>query len=530
MRNSNKVRENAARIDAAIAAKDNGLRADIGDALDDHRNAPRPDPACLYGLIGDVARAGADNTEANPFAIAANFISFMSAAVGRGPYMAVGNTMHHCRSFTLHVGRSGRGRKGDAVALVVRIANAVHALDQNAAPQIHRGGLSSREGLVFLIHDGFKEGKREVPPISDKRLWVVESEFANILQQGKRDGNTLSPALRDCWDGVSLKPATKSNRLHASDPHVNVSGAITPGELLALIASKDLSNGFANRFMLVWAERTQIVPFPQPTTLEHVKQLAKQVKAVLDYCQAQRFAERDHMRIDLTEAAKALYSKLYRGELNDNSAGERITALIERRAPMLLRLAMLFALCDLKTEVDEHHITAALAWIRFSVDSMKFVFASAADEVAVAEVNEAAAKIVRYLTGKTKVTRKELSVHCFSGHASKDRIDAALDELLSSNPPRVMVQSISRPKGSPGTATKVYRLTAANCANSANCEHLPVLQGDFCESELSELCELGQHNESEFATVSTVRGQQEHMQSRTSVDDSHSSPVNMEIL
>ena len=91
------------------------------DGLDNHRNAPRPDPACLYGLVGDVARAGGDTTEANPYAIAANLIAFMGCAVGRGPYMPIGNTWHHARMFMLHIGRSGRGRKGDAVALIGRI-------------------------------------------------------------------------------------------------------------------------------------------------------------------------------------------------------------------------------------------------------------------------------------------------------------------------------------------------------------------------------------------------------------------------
>ena len=46
---------------------------------------------------------------------------------------------------------------------------------------MHRGGLSSREGLAALIHDGFKQGSREIPAIEDKRLWVIESEFANDL-------------------------------------------------------------------------------------------------------------------------------------------------------------------------------------------------------------------------------------------------------------------------------------------------------------------------------------------------------------
>ena len=501
------------------------LLSEAGDdeTLDNHRNAPKPDPACLYGLIGDVARAGSAETEANPYAIAANFIGYMSTGVGRGPYMAVGNTWHHCRQFTLHIGRSGRGRKGDAVALVSRIDKALRALDEHIAPQVHRGGLSSREGLVFLIHDGYTEGKSEVEPIHDKRLWVVESEFANILQQGKRDGNTLSPALRDCWDGVSLKPATKSNRLYATDPHVNVSAAITPGELLSVMASRELTNGFANRFMPIWAERIKIIPFPKATSQDDVNRLAERVMLVLEHCGAQRWVDKDHLRVELTPEARKLYEKLYRGELNDNSAGDRITALIERRAPMLLRLAMLFALCDLQTAVDVPHINAAMAWIRYSVESVKFVFASAADEVLVAETNDMATKIVAYLGDKSKATRKQLTADCFQGHASKSRIDAALDELLSSNPPRIRVESIPRPKGSPGTATKMYELTDAKPANSANREEAYGLADDMGKSERRELCELSQSESSSVRTVSTLRQSENHPHPIVNADSSHNS-------
>ena len=491
------------------------------DQLDNHRNAPRPDPECLYGLVGDVARAGSENTEANPFAIAANFLGYMSAAVGRGPYMAVGNTWHHCRLFTLHVGRSGRGRKGDAVALVSRIDSALRVLDKYAAPQVHRGGLSTREGLVFLVHDGYKEGKQDIEPIHDKRLWVVESEFANILQQGKRDGNTLSPALRDCWDGVSLKPATKSNRLHATDPHVNVSAAITPGELLSLIANRDLTNGFANRFMVIFAERTQIVPFPKSTSQDEVDKLARRVKAVLDHCKAQTFVEKDNMRIELTDTAAALWVKLYRNELNDNSAGDRITALIERRAPMLLRVAMLFALCDLKNEVDVHHIKAALAWVRYSVESIKFVFASAADEVKVAEVNDTAQKILVYLKNVERASRSNLTTNCFNGHVSKVCIDAALDELLSSNPPQIIVDSVPRPKGSPGSPQKFYQIAGAKCAKSAKREYPCGSRADSGKRELSEVCEVSSAEEPDYATLRTLRKGQNGPLTRMDIDTSH---------
>lgn len=492
------------------------------DLPDLHRNPPRPSQECLYSLVGEVAVAGSAQTEANPFAVALNFIAYLSAAVGRGPYMPVGNTWHHARLFSLHVGRTGRGRKGDAVSIVHRIDKALRALDSTLAPQVHAGGLSSREGLVMLIHDGFKDGKNEVEPIYDKRLWAVESEFSNVLQQSKRDGNTLSAALRDIWDGVSLKPATKNNRLWASDPHIALSGAITPGELRALMASRELTNGFANRFLLIWAERIKLFPFPKPTPQREVDGMAAKVKVVLCFAGADRPVDRDIQRMEFTDAATKRYAALYLGELADQSAGEKVNALLERRAPVLLRLAMLFALTDLTFQIDVCHIDAALAWVRYWSDSVKFVFASELDEAGTAQTNGDAEKIVAYLMTNDRSTRKQITAECFQGHATKTRIDAALDELLSATPPRIVVEAVPRPKDKPGSATKFYVLAAnsANCANSGPPRGL----GDSLQPcELSELCELSPATETTVRTVSTVRKPLNQAASRTSAHDSHSS-------
>lgn len=488
---------------------------DIADP-DNHRNAPRPDPACLYGLVGDIAAAGSETTEANPYAIAASAIAYLGCAVGRGPYMPIGNTWHHARFFMLHVGRSGEGRKGDSVSLIKRIAHRLSELSEAHAPQVHSGGLSSREGLAFMIHDGYRDGKEDVPEVLDKRLLVIESEFVNVLQQGKRDGNTLSAALRDCWDGVSLKPATKTNRLWASHPHVGLLAAITGSELMASMASRDMSNGFANRFMPYWAERTRLLPFPKATPADEVDRLARRVLQVLEFCKADRWAERDTLRVDLSPAAAKRWASLYRGELNDRSHGERINALIERRAPMLLRLAMLFALTDCMTTVEVRHVDAALAWIRYSVESVKFIFGSAADEAEVEETNETAQKIVAFLLAKHRVTRKQITVECFAGHLSKARIDAALDELLTCNPPRIVVEE---DRSGPGRPTKFYELNSANKANKANFKQTCGLGPDF------EGCEQCEHSEQTTCDSSQVRRVREHQNLPGTRINIESSPV-----
>ena len=453
-----------------------GLNADI--FVDTHRNAPRPDPACLYGLVGDVAQAGSSNTEANPFAIAAAMLAYLGAAVGRGPFMPIGDDWNHARLFMVHVGRSSRGRKGTAKKLIYRINNAVKTLDEYLVPQVHRGGLSTREGLALMIHDGYKDGKTEVPAIEDKRLLVVESEFANILHQSKRDGNTLSAALRDAWDGTSIRPAVKTCRVWATDPHIGIIGDVTPSELRELMHARELTNGFANRFIFFWAEGDKVLPFPQYTPKDVVDALADRVAQVLRFAGADRHVDKDVMRMEFSTDAASLYARLYRGELRDRSAGEHITGLLDRRAPVLLRLAMLFALTDQTRVIAVNHINAAMAWVRYWVDSVKFIFQSAVDEAGAAATTDMAQRIVTYLAAHGQATRTELTKGCFGGHLSKARLDKALDELITASPPAIEVETVPRPHGQPGSPSKVYKPCAppahsastANSANSAECE------------------------------------------------------------
>jgi hypothetical protein len=67
---------------------------------------------------------------------------------------------------------------------------------------------------------------------------------------------------------------------------------------------------------------------------------------VIRFAGGDRCAETDVHDITMNPAAQALFAELYPTELNDQSGGETVSALLERRAPVLRRLAMLFALCD----------------------------------------------------------------------------------------------------------------------------------------------------------------------------------------
>ena len=113
---------------------------------------PSAAPEMFYGLIGEIGRAAAKGTEVNPVAAMGYCMTMMSAAIGRDVYLSVGNTFHHCRLFMVHVGRTSRGRKGDAQGAGRRIRSAIDNVFEELGHH-HSGGLSSREGLAGAIQD-----------------------------------------------------------------------------------------------------------------------------------------------------------------------------------------------------------------------------------------------------------------------------------------------------------------------------------------------------------------------------------------
>ena len=467
------------------------------DGPDPNIPPPAPTEAMFYGLAGQVGKTAATHTEVNPVAATAAFLSYLSAQIGRDAYLSVGNTFHHASLFTCHIGRSGRGRKGDAVSLTHRIRSRVEEVHSLVPGQYHGGGLSTREGLALLIHDGYTQGKTEVPAIDDKRLWIVENEFANVLHQGKRDGNTLSAALRDAWDGMSIKPAIKSARIWATDPHIALHVAVTPGELRELMTTRELSNGFANRFLMLWAERSCIEPFPQPASKETVNELANQTAVVIQFAKGKYPSAKDTRPMSLSDAASELWAVTYR-RLIKEEATDTLTGLMERSAPYALRLAMLFALTDKRLTIEVHHLEAALAWIQYSRRSIRFVFTSTI-ELEKSEVDrENAGKILQFLKDKPEgATRKQINDECFLRHESAAKIDAAIKLLLAESPPKITAERSPRADGRPGRGA--YRYKIFSCSYGEHSEHSELRRTARPRATFDD-CELSEHSFSEQAT------------------------------
>jgi hypothetical protein len=67
--------------------------------------------------------------------------------------------------------------------------------------------------------------------------------------------------LRVAWDGWTMAPLTKNNKIVATDPHICIIAHVTGQELKELLSATDVWNGFANHFLWLAVRRGKCVPF-----------------------------------------------------------------------------------------------------------------------------------------------------------------------------------------------------------------------------------------------------------------------------
>jgi hypothetical protein len=148
--------------------------------------APAKD--AFHGLPGAIVEKIAPNTEGDPVAILTQLLVCCGALIGRGAHFQVEATLHHPNQFLLLIGETSRGRKGSALDHVTRLLGEVDpAFGARLAT-----GLSSGEGVVWKVRDG--DGQD--PGAADKRVLIIETEFASVLKSASRETSTLSSTLR----------------------------------------------------------------------------------------------------------------------------------------------------------------------------------------------------------------------------------------------------------------------------------------------------------------------------------------------
>lgn len=284
--------------------------------------------------------------------------------------------------------------------------------------------MSSGEGLINEVRDetkAFNPKKQEMETvdlgIADKRLLVAESEFANALAVMERPGNTLSPVIRNAWDGHTLSTLTKSSPLKASGAHISIIGHITTAELRARVNRTDLANGFANRFLFACVRRSKLLPHGGCITDEEIRVLGDRVREAAEHGKA---VGQMTMTGDARKAWEVTYEKLSAAQ-----AG-LLGAITARAEAQVIRLALIYALLDRKDQIEIDHLRAALAFWEYAEASAVHIFGDALGDPVADEIYRALKQAGD--TGMSRTAIRDLFVR----HQSGARISAAL-ALLAAN-------------------------------------------------------------------------------------------------
>jgi hypothetical protein len=389
---------------------------------------PVLDDAALQGLAGEIVRAIDPHTEADKVAVLAQLLTMFGCVIGREPHFLVEWTRHPAKLFNVLVGETSKGRKGTSKSTLKRIFEAV---DPAFTSNRMKGGLSSGEGLIWQVRDAIYDKKTDSSTKQetevlvdkgedDKRLQVTEDEFAQALKVMAREGNILSPIIRQAFDDELLTPLTKNNRITATGSHITIIGHITQSELLKHLSETEMANGFCNRFIFLAVRRSKYLPNPKGLSAEHVEQMACRLRDRLEQAHATAAAG----PIQRDAEAEQLWAEVYPA-LSDGKPG-LTGAILGRGECHVMRLALTYALLDGATCIRIEHLQAAMALWDYSETSVRFIFGTATGD-------KGADRILDALRSQGPMTETDIHARLLKGHVKSGPIHRALETLQRSS-------------------------------------------------------------------------------------------------
>jgi RepB DNA-primase from phage plasmid len=388
---------------------------------------PTMDEAAYRGLFGDIVETVEPHTEGDPVAVLTGAIVAVGNAMGRGPYVQIGATKHRTNLFIGHVGETAKGRKGSAWKPVQDI---MHASDAHWTENRIASGLSSGEGLIsevrdpIQVSDGDGGTKTVDEGVADKRLLVMESELSQALKMMKREGNTLSPVMRNAWDGETLRTMVKHSPHRATDPHISVAGHITLAELTRYLTETEMANGLANRFQWFLVRRSKSLPFGGDWYTVNLAPVTSKLAGILEYAN-------QNVRMSWGEDARSLWCEAY-DVLTEDRPG-MFGAITARAEAQALRLAMIYALVDYSHEIRRSHVESALAVWEYAEASALYCFGDATGDP---DADKVLGTLRRTEGG---LTRTEIS-EMFGRNKSRQELDRIREALIKAGKLRVSLK------------------------------------------------------------------------------------------
>jgi hypothetical protein len=325
---------------------------------------PKPlSEEAFYGLAGEVVRTIEPHSEGDPAALLLQLLVAFGNVIGKGPHFQVEADRHALNLFSVLVGETSKSRKGSSLGHVRKLMSRV---DSDWGQICIQTGLSSGEGLIYSVRDSTEDDNGAL----DARRLIIETEFVSPLRMTTRDGNTLSPVVRQAWDGTTLQIMSRQSPYTASSAHVSIIGHITREELKRELIRADGASGFGNRFLWGCVRRSRILPDGGHPPESAFERLTWQLKQAVGYA-----SSLGHSELRRSEEARIIWHSIY-ADLSEGKPG-LFGAVTSRGEAQVMRMACLYALLDESSEVRPEHLKAAMAVWKYCEDSARFIFGRA---------------------------------------------------------------------------------------------------------------------------------------------------------
>lgn len=374
---------------------------------------PAPVNELAYqGLAGEIVKTIEPHTESDPLAILIQTLTVFGNIVGPGPHFMVEADKHPARLFSVICGNTSKARKGTSGGIVNRLFKTI---DEGWSGERIKSGLSSGEGVAYHVRDPIMNGGKGQadPGILDKRLLVIESEFASVLKAASREGNILSATIRQAWDTGNLATLTKNNPVKATGAHVSIVGHITETELRRYLSETEIWNGLANRFLWLCVRRSKVLPEGGRIHETNIEHLTDGIREAFAFAKTIDQVER-------APEARNIWHNIYPA-LSEGHPGS-IGAVLSRSEAQVMRLALTYALMDSSKVIREAHLIAALAVWDYCEASVRYIFKGKTGDDVADRIYEALQR------SESGLTRTDIN-NLFDRHQSKERIDEAVDLL-----------------------------------------------------------------------------------------------------
>jgi hypothetical protein len=411
----------------------NSLGRNGDDKVVDDFPEPLSDVA-FHGLASDIVRRIEPHTEADPVALLIQVLTAFGNVIGREPHAIADGSRHPMNLFAVIVGESSKSRKGTSWAHARGIFKRADEQWQNCIAS----GLSSGEGMIWAVRDPITKTVKDRKSgqyqdeivdagIADKRLCVVEGEYANVLKVMTREGNTLSPVIRGAWDSGNLRSMTKNSEARATGAHVSIIGHITKDELRRLLTETESANGFGNRFLWLAVRRSKCLPEGGNIDSENLNDLVTRLHEAIEFA-------RNAGQVTRSEGAREHWRIVY-PKLSEGKPG-LLGAITARSEAQVLRLSAIYALLDCSRTIEVDHHRAALALWNYCDRSARWIFGTATG-------NNHADRILLALqaVGSSGMTQTEISKRIFNRNVPSKALYAALRILHQSGQARFTMES-----------------------------------------------------------------------------------------